>query len=215
MKNVILIGDSISMGYRYLVKQAFDGVANIYFPDENCRFASYVLRNLYDWRAEFGCGSEVDLIHWNAGLWDDLILPDGKHHVHIDRYAEDIERICETMKILFPKAKTVFATSTPVLENVYERRFEYYRRLNRDTERYNAVASEIVKKHGGDINDLYTLLKDFPESYHSDMTHFYTKEATILLTDKVIACIEEKCGLKAKKLDYEKLSSDCRKIVGI
>ncbi len=41
MKNVLLIGDSIRAGYDKAVKKSLEGIANVYFPEENCRFASY------------------------------------------------------------------------------------------------------------------------------------------------------------------------------
>ena len=42
MKNVLLIGDSIRKGYDKAVKKTLEGKANVYFPEDNCRFASYV-----------------------------------------------------------------------------------------------------------------------------------------------------------------------------
>ena len=41
MKNIILIGDSIRKGYDVYVKEQLKGVANVYYPDDNCRFAYY------------------------------------------------------------------------------------------------------------------------------------------------------------------------------
>ena len=110
----LLIGDSICQGYLNFVKIAFKDTAEVYFPQENCRFVTYVLRSLWDWKNGLGCGEDVDVIHWNAGLWDGLVMPDGKPLISFERYCEDIERVCVTMKILFPKAKMIFATSTPV-----------------------------------------------------------------------------------------------------
>jgi len=102
MKKVFLIGDSICLGYRKFVKLAFKDTAEVYFPETNCRFATYVLRNLWDWKNELGCGYDVDVIHWNAGLWDGLVMPDRKPLISFERYCEDIECVCVTMKILFP-----------------------------------------------------------------------------------------------------------------
>ena len=140
MKKILLIGDSICQGYRNFVKIAFKDTAKVYFPQENCRFATYVLRSLWDWKNGLGCGEDVDVIHWNAGLWDGLVMPDGKPLISFERYCEDIERVCVTMKILFPKAKMIFATSTPVQEELFQTKYQYYRRHNKDTVRYNAGA---------------------------------------------------------------------------
>lgn len=201
MKKILLIGDSIRQGYSHYVRLAFEGVAEIYEPQENCRFTTYILRSLLDWKNELKCGDDVDLIHWNAGLWDDLILPDGKPLITLDQYKENVERISDMLEVLFPKANVIFATSTPVREEM----FKTYKRYNRDTETYNEAACEIVRKHGGSINDLYTLLKGVPDTYHSDMTHFYTKDATKIISNQIIAHIEKALDIKSKTLDYNEL----------
>ena len=54
MKNVLLLGDSIRTGYDKAVKRSLEPYANVYFPDENCRFASYLLRNLHEYNLEVG-----------------------------------------------------------------------------------------------------------------------------------------------------------------
>ena len=151
------------------------------------------------------------MVHWNAGLWDDLVMFDDKHLVSLEVYKENIERICNIIKILFPNAKMIFATSTPVQEEL----FTVCKRYNNDTEIYNLAACEIVKKHGGEINDLYTLMKNAPIEYHSDLTHYYTKEGTKLITSQVVNCIGKSLEIKANDLDYEKLFAKEENVVGI
>lgn len=36
MKNVVLIGDSIRIGYDKTIKSELEGKANVFFPEENC-----------------------------------------------------------------------------------------------------------------------------------------------------------------------------------
>ena len=207
MKKIILIGDSIRQGYDKYVKMAFEGVAEVYYPDTNCRFTANILRHIVDWKEEMKCGDDVDVVHWNAGVWDNLILMDGRNHTEIEVYRANVERICQFIKMLFPNAKNIFATSTPVDEELFRVKFESKNimRLNSDTEIYNQTAIDIVREHGGDINDLYGLLKDRQSEYHSDQTHFYTKEGTRVITNQVIECIENALGIKAKPLDYDLL----------
>ena len=213
MKKIVLIGDSVRQGYDKYVKEALKEVADVYYPKENCRFSTYILRNLIIWKRELEWGSDIDLVHWNAGLWDTLTMIDGEKLVPLEVYKENIDRICRQIKMLFPKAKMVFATSTPCIERLFADRD--CKRKNSDTEMYNAAACEIVKKHGGEINDLYALMKDVPEAYHSDLTHFYTKEATELMTGKVLSVIESALDIKANVLDYDKYFSIDVEPVGI
>ena len=177
MKKIVLIGDSIRQGYDKYVKMAFEYVAEVYYPTENCRFTSHILRHIVEWKEKMQCGDDVDLVHWNAGVWDNLRLLDDRNLIEIDVYRANVERICQFIKILFPNAKMIFATSTPVDEVLFKEKFEARKimRLNSDTEIYNQAAIEVVRKHGGEINDLYGLLKDRQSEYHSDQTHFYSK----------------------------------------
>ena len=200
MNRILLLGDSIRMGYDKYVKLAFKDIAEVVYPEENCRSSVYLLRNLLIWREWLDSYDNIDIIHWNAGLWDDLHLLDGKPLISLEQYQDNIDRICIHLEKLFPKAKIIFATSTPVREEF----FGGCKRFNKDTENYNKVACEIVKKHGGHINDLYSLMSDCPNSYHSDMTHYYTKEGTKIITNAVVNSIAEHLNVKASKLDYDK-----------
>lgn len=80
MKNILLIGDSIcygappnSPGYGVLVQEKLKGIANVYKIDDNCRFVQYTLRYLWDWVRQVDAAN-IDVIHWNNGLWDVLRL---------------------------------------------------------------------------------------------------------------------------------------------
>ncbi len=211
MKKIVLLGDSIRRGYDRYTRMAFEGEAKVYYPDDNCRFAPYFLRYLNEWKNGFGCGDDVDCVHWNVGLWDTLRADDGECFVPLEIYKYYIDRICRYLKMLYPKAKVIFATSTPVQEEL----FTGFKRYNKDVELYNAAAVEICKKHGFEINDLYALTSAAPKEYHSDLTHFYTKEGTELITNQVVSYIEKAIGEKAKKLDYDMLFAEEKKIVGI
>lgn len=211
MKKILILGDSIRQGYDKYVKMAFQDVAEVYYPSDNCRFSAYIVRHLIDWKKQLECGDDVDLVHWNAGLWDDLVMQDGEHHTPIEMYKYYIDRVCKIIKLLFPEAKMIFATSTPVQEEL----FTECKRYNKDTEEYNKVASEIVKSYGGEINDLYALMKAAPVEYHSDLTHYYTKEGTRIMTDKVIDCIEKCLDIKGQKLDYDQFFAENDNAIGI
>ena len=47
MKNVLLIGDSIRLGYQKRVGELLGPNVKIYAPEENCRFAKYALWGIH------------------------------------------------------------------------------------------------------------------------------------------------------------------------
>ena len=192
MKNVLLIGDSIRAGYDQYVKESLEGQANVFFPSENCRFAHYVLRSFNHWIEDMDVDS-FDVIHWNAGLWDTLRIYGDDCLTRYDDYIDTLNRIQSRIEKLFPNAVSIFATSTPVRESGFIP--DYEMRYNADIERYNAAAIETLSKRGVIINDLYALLKDTPDSYHSDQTHFYTAVATELIGTQVNSVICDALGI--------------------
>ena len=210
MKKILLIGDSIRIGYDKYVKMAFDGVAEVYYPNENCRFAAYVVRHLHDWKCALGIPDDLDLIHVNVGLWDDLVLLDGEHLTPLPIYEYYVDRMFKMIKRFFPVAKIIFATSTPVREAL----FTSNKRYNADTRAYNDAAVKIAERYGAYINDLYEITEKVPKSYYSDHCHLYTKDGTRLHTEKVVSEIENVLGIKGKTLNFDELFVNQKDVLG-
>ena len=174
MKKIVLIGDSIRLGYEAYVRSAFHGIAEVYAPKENCRFAHYVFRYLHEWKSLGEWPSDVDVVHWNAGLWDVISFFGDDPQTAPASYAEVIGRIDRRLRVLFPKAKIIFATSTSVDEVAYEA--VSYKRSNAVIAEYNRLAREALAGTDAIINDLYPLTLALPASARSDLTHFNTDE---------------------------------------
>jgi len=211
MKKVLLLGDSIRMGYCKYVKMAFDGAAEIVYPEDCCRFSAYMLRYLGTWKAETGCDETLDAVHWNAGLWDVLRLLDDEVQTTPEEYRRNIDRICKVLRMQYPNAKLIFATSTAVQEHLYTG----YKRYNADIRTYNRIATEAVLSNGGLINDLYAVTEGIAEDHYSDPTHFNTMRGTKLIAEKVVSVLQDMLGVPAKALDYHALFEAQKKIVGI
>ena len=205
MKKIILLGDSIRMGYDKYAKMALDGVAEVYSPEENCRFTQYMLRFIHKWVGDSGFGEDTDLVHFNVGLWDVIQIMYDEPITPIDVYEQYLHRICKRIRECCPKAKIVFATSTPIHQANYESVKHEFWRSNETIKAYNAVAVKVMKEHNIEVNDLYALMEDAPDHYFSDRTHYYTKDATEIMTGRVLQVIEEQIGVTGKQLDYTKL----------
>lgn len=209
MKKILLIGDSIRRGYDEAVKESLSGIAEVYFPEENCRFASYVLRYIHEYR-KLTEDKTFDIIHWNAGLWDCLRLFGEDPHTPLDVYEYYIDRICIRIKKLFPEAKVIFATSTWVQS---EKMSPDAKRYNEEIEAYNKVAVDTVKKYGFIVNDLYEVAKSLPDEAHSDAVHYYTSMGTEAFTKKVLSALTPALNLSEVPEYKEKLY--VKKPVGI
>ncbi len=202
MKKVVLLGDSIRMNYCKYVKNKLEGVAEVYYPDDNCRFAQNLLRFAHDYKKKGGWPDDVDVVHWNAGLWDVMELYGDEPISTLEYYSSVIPRIDKRLRMLYPKAKIVFATSTSVCEEEYP---PYAVRRNSTIRKYNAAAIEALADTDTVINDLYAITENIPREYHSDMTHYKTEKGAALLGDKVISIVCEQMGVTLDGTDSDKV----------
>ena len=182
MKNILLVGDSIRLGYDQAVKKTLEGRANVYAPTENCRFAAYVLRYLHEYR-ELVPG-EVDLIHWNTGIWDlHRCTADGLLFTPLDEYVEVNRRLAIQMESY--TKNLIWATIIPggpaldkkmpvnslintdaTAPKVYLT--DYMDVWNADVRRYNEAATALMRSRGIRVNDLYSVVSENLEEYISD-----------------------------------------------
>ena len=206
MKKVVLLGDSIRMGYCKYVKEALEGVAEVYFPEENCRFTQYVYRYIGKWSKEWPC-KEIDLVHWNVGLWDLLHLSADEETISSpEYYGRMIGMIEKRLRKTFPNAKLVFAYSTSVVEEEYTGNV---RRYNHEIRQFNAIAKKALEGTGTEINDLYSVsLLAAERGGHSDMTHYNTDEGRRLLGGQVIRVACEELGITTAEVDLEKFKPE-------
>ena len=200
MKKIVLIGDSIRMGYDKYVKEALEGVAEVYYPEENCRFAQYTLRFLHEWKNKGKWPDDVDLVHWNVGLWDVGEIFGEEPMSSPAHYAEMIERIDRRIRMLFPKAKVVFATSTAVREDGYKGQFHRY---NATIEQYNRIALDTLAGTETTINDLYAHTKEIAPECCSDMTHYNTPVGAAYMGNKVLSVICQALDIAASEVNVE------------
>lgn len=187
MYKVLLLGDSISIGYRQAVRKHIENNGGmVLWPKENGKFASYTYRMLYDWNNELSGLEDIDVVYWNNGLWDVVRLFGDLPQTPLDIYEEYIYKTFCRIKKLCPIGKVIFATTTRVLEHKFSNNVL---RLNKDIEMYNIAAKQIVEKKGGIVHDLYKITYGWEEELWEDATHFTIKAYNNLaceISDKII-----------------------------
>ncbi len=106
LPRVLIIGDSISIGYTPRVRKLLKGKANVHRPKTNCRWSAYGNEKILDWIGN----SKWDLIHFNFGLWDWYGWKQLNKSTP-ESYAKNLEGVVEKLKST--GAKLVFAVTTP------------------------------------------------------------------------------------------------------
>ena len=74
LPKVLVIGDSISMGYIGTVKKELNGKADVSRPRGNCGPSDRGVKNIGKWLGT----TKWDIIHFNFGIWDAHMLSKGK-----------------------------------------------------------------------------------------------------------------------------------------
>lgn len=150
---VVLLGDSIRLGYETVVAESLAGVARVWSPAENGEDTSHTLARLDTWLV----GKAPACIHLNCGLHDAFLSRDGICRHLADVYAANLRRIFERAGELAPRARLVFALTTPVDELRQMTSATYGRlvRRNADILRYNAGASAVARECGVTVHDLH------------------------------------------------------------
>ncbi|MBI4907741.1 MAG: SGNH/GDSL hydrolase family protein [Acidobacteria bacterium] len=144
LPRVLLIGDSISMGYTLPVREMLTGKANVLRIPTNAAFTRFSLEHIEEW---LGSG-RWDVIHMNWGLHDLKIMEGGKHQVGIEEYEKNLEALVGRLKKT--RAKLIYATTTPVPEGKVSPP-----RNPADVAKFNAVAVAVMQRNGVTVNDLY------------------------------------------------------------
>ncbi len=156
LPRVLLIGDSISIGYTQPVRALLAGEANVLRIPMNGGPTRRGLQHIDKW-LEAG---PFDVIHFNWGLHDCRIQwPKDELQIPIEDYEANLKKLVARLKET--DAKLIWATTTAVVDGEPGERRK--RRLE-DVQAYNAVARRIMDDAGIPINDLYAALMSIDES---------------------------------------------------
>ena len=191
LPRVLLVGDSISMGYTLPVRERLDGVANVQRPAENCGPTSRGVAKLDRWLAVGGDDKTWDVIHFNFGLHDLKYVDDrkqpstperGHYQVPPDQYRENLQTIVDRLKRT--GATLIWRNTTPVPDGTEMR-------VAGDAAKYNAIAAEVMQASGIPTHDLYTFAKANEAEIQLPANVHYTPEGSARLADEVARVIRE------------------------
>jgi lysophospholipase L1-like esterase len=188
---VLIIGDSISLGYTPHVAALLAGEFEVAHHEGNSGDSGNVLDRLDVW---LDADADAQLIHFNVGLHDMRHWHDERGvQVPIERYRDNLTEIVGR---LGTTGKTlVWATTTPVIDSRIEATVPGFVRRNEDVVAYNAAAAEIVEAAGLPVDDLFGVLTEAgPEEMISpDGTHM-TDAGYRLLAEAVAQTIRQHCS---------------------
>ena len=183
LPNVLIIGDSISIGYLPFVQELMKGKAIVdripLKPNgkpENCQGTTYGIANIDRWLSD----TKWDVIHFNFGLHDIKHVkpesgkssndPNDPPQADLKQYKKNLKAIVEKLKAT--DARLVFATTTPYPEGT-----KPYRGFG-DEVKYNKVAMKIMKKNDIPVNDLHAFILPRMEQLQRPVNVHFTEDGS-------------------------------------
>lgn len=189
LPNVLIIGDSISIGYTQVVVDALQGVANVQRIRENAGDTNRGLAKLDRWLGK----TKWDVIHFNWGMHDLCYRhPEAKGYGNRDKvngtqaiplpeYAKNLEQL--VIRLKQTGAQLIWASTSLVPEDEAGR-------FVGDDVRYNQAAAEIMQRHGIPIDDLHAFSSTITEHFKRPGDVHFSKQGYQVLGRQVAASIE-------------------------
>ncbi|MCP4509024.1 MAG: SGNH/GDSL hydrolase family protein [Fuerstiella sp.] len=155
LPTVILLGDSIRIGYQKAVARQLHGKATVWSPQENGQHTVYTLQQIDKWIM----GRDAKVVHINVGLHDLFLSSKTDQPRHsLETYSANLRKIFAKLKQL-TDAQIIFALTTPV-DELRQASSETYKRVvrrNPDVVTYNRRAVEIAEESGILVNDVHAV----------------------------------------------------------
>lgn len=189
LPTIVLIGDSIRMGYAPIVTEMLKGKANVVAAKENGGDTTRVLANLDEW----AINQQPAVVHFNCGLHDLKVSRSKKTpQVSIEEYEKNLREIVDRLQKK-TKARLIFATTTPIRDELHAKRKGDTDRHEADVKRYNDVALKVMKEKGVEIDDLHAVVTKagIEKIQRTDGTH-YTAEGSKTLAKAVVKSVTSK-----------------------
>ena len=198
LPNVLIIGDSISIGYTLIVRESLKNNANVYRPiknkgklPDNGGDTRKGLRNIDAWLNTQDVKS-WQVIHFNWGLHDLKRItkgmgvksndPSQPANLSIEQYANNLDKLVKRLKQT--GAKLIFATTTPYPAGVTPSR------IPADAVLYNQAALEVMARHQVQVNDLYNEIKPKLATLQQPVNVHFNREGSQFLAKKVSQTIK-------------------------
>jgi lysophospholipase L1-like esterase len=191
LPRVLLIGDSISMGYTLEVRARLQGVANVHRIPINGGATEVGLANIDSWLGE----SSWDVIHFNFGLHDAKYFSRTEQRASREEYLGNLQLLVDRMKTT--GAALIFATTTPIPEMLQYGTATGLRVFDSISAR-NALAIELMERNEVLVNDLYTVIAESDADITRPHDVHFPPEGYAVLAERVSECIQGALTRKGK-----------------
>lgn len=189
LPRVLIVGDSISIGYTPRVRKLLDGKANVHRPNTNCRWSAFGAEHIDQWVGD----SKWDVVHFNFGLWDWYGWSQPVKATP-QSYAKSLDTIVAKLKAK-TDATLIFGVTTPPCIGP-EKKVKFVV-SQAQAQEFNDAAIAVMNKHGVTINNLYEVIGDDRAKYQLGEEDVHYNDAgrdrlAAAVADKILATVKAK-----------------------
>jgi hypothetical protein len=192
LPRVLIIGDSISMGYTLTVRAALKGEANVHRPKANCGPTDSGLKYLDRWLGE----DQWDVIHFNWGLHDTMhylntvAKEDRVPHATKGAFRRNSPEQYETKlrglvtKLQATDATLIWASTTPIPDSstgIWK---------PGDSALYNEIAAKVMEENDIATDDLWSFSKPALAAIQNEGDVHFSSKGSALLGKEVARVIK-------------------------
>lgn len=191
LPRILVVGDSISGGYREFIAEHFKGRAYVDY---------WVGSSWFDWTVK---GDEFPILKtWSGVLsngpydvvsWNSMTLhmwtPDQKDRCKEENYPAQMTRVVEHLKKIAPNTKFIWIRCTPYTTAGEGKTRVINVEKSERLFKFNKMTDEIMAKYGIPEVDLYALCEKNLDKAAKDGIHWY--DAAPLMAKEIIAEIEK------------------------
>jgi len=180
LPRVLLVGDSVSIGYTLPVREKLKAKANVHRIPQNGGATEVGLDKMKSWLGD----GKWDVIHFNFGLHDAKYSSETTQRATREQYVENLRTLIAQMKAT--GAKLIFATTTPVPKGGV---LSPTRKFDSITAR-NEIAVKLMQESGVVVDDLYAVALPVMEKVGRPNDVHFQPEGYEILAKAVAASIE-------------------------
>ncbi|MEQ1828668.1 MAG: FAD-dependent oxidoreductase [Pirellula sp.] len=179
LPRVLLIGDSVSMGYTLPTRTLLSKKANLHRVPANAGATSIGLSKLDAWLGK----EKWDVIHFNFGLHDAKLPPEGLKHSPPDVYEQNLRLLVTRLKAT--GAKLIWATTTPVPNGGNLSPIRKFGSIDQ----YNRIANQVMAENGIAIDDLNAAVAPLVTKFQKPNDVHFTDQGSDFLAEQVAKAI--------------------------
>ncbi len=193
LPRILVVGNSISMGYREFISKYFEGKAYVdyWVGGSTAHIMGEDAKDKTAWKGVLANGP-YDVVTWNAMTLHYWPYPDKLAEKDL---VPQLKETLNYLKEIAPKTQLIWVKTTPITTANWNKPNQIDLEKSARIIKFNKMTDELMVEHGIPEVDLFKLCEENPNTAYGDGLH-WKKEGAMLMADEILKEIEKYLPLK-------------------